>query len=236
MSDFTGLVEATRRLVRTVDGLDAEALAEPSVLPGWTRAHVVAHLTLNAESLTGVLDGIARNEPVAMYASDDARDQDIEQLAGEDAPELRERFLGSLQPFEAALSTVPEDAWAGDFPRVPDGLVFRRDRIPTMRHREVEIHHADLATDYTPADWPAPFAIALVRTLAADRSGHGPFTVTATDVDLSVTVGEGQIETDNGLLLVTGPVGALGWWLAGRGSGEGLSVGGGTLPELGVWR
>lgn len=235
MSDFTGLVEATRRLVRTVDGLDADGLAEPSVLPGWSRAHVVAHLTLNAEALTGVLDGIARGEPVAMYSSQADRDSDIEELAGQDPPELRERFLGCLQPFEAALAAVPDEAWVGDFPRLPDGQRFRRDRIPTMRHREVEIHHADLAADYTAADWPAPFAIALVRSLAADRSAHGPFTVTATDVDLSVTVGEGQLESEQGLL-VTGPVGALGWWLAGRGSGDGLSVAGGILPELGAWR
>ena len=47
--------DATQRLVRTVDGLDDEALGGPSGLPDWTRAHVVAHLALNAEGLARVL-------------------------------------------------------------------------------------------------------------------------------------------------------------------------------------
>ena len=52
---FELLPEATQRLVRTVDGLDDDALAAPSGLPDWTRAHVVAHLALNAEGLASVL-------------------------------------------------------------------------------------------------------------------------------------------------------------------------------------
>ena len=53
MDDATtaSLRDADHRLVRTVDGLSDEQLAAPSLLPGWTRAHVVAHLALNAEAL-----------------------------------------------------------------------------------------------------------------------------------------------------------------------------------------
>ena len=56
------LQEATRRLVRAVDGLDDNAYAEPSGLPGWTRGHVLAHLTLNAEGLAAALSGIVDRE------------------------------------------------------------------------------------------------------------------------------------------------------------------------------
>ncbi len=43
------LAAATRRLIRTVDGMAETAYAEPSLLPDWTRGDVVAHLALNAE-------------------------------------------------------------------------------------------------------------------------------------------------------------------------------------------
>src|SRR3954451_15483752 len=42
---------ASDRLLATVEGLTVAGFAEPSVLPDWTRAHVVAHLALNAEGL-----------------------------------------------------------------------------------------------------------------------------------------------------------------------------------------
>ena len=52
------LESATRRLVRSVDAMTDDQFAEPSLLPGWTRGHVVAHLTLNAEGLAGALEGV----------------------------------------------------------------------------------------------------------------------------------------------------------------------------------
>ena len=67
------LADADQALVRTVDGLHDEAYAEPSLLPDWSRAHVVAHLTLNAEGLAGVLHGAHLGQPRPMYASLEAR-------------------------------------------------------------------------------------------------------------------------------------------------------------------
>ena len=82
---FELLPEATQRLVRTVDGLDDAALAAPSGLPDWTRAHVVAHLALNAEGLARVLTSRTEGRPTSMYRSDEARDGDIDDLAAADA-------------------------------------------------------------------------------------------------------------------------------------------------------
>ncbi len=52
------LDSGTRRLVRSVDAMTDDQWAQPSLLPGWTRAHVVAHLTLNAEGLSAALEGV----------------------------------------------------------------------------------------------------------------------------------------------------------------------------------
>ena len=58
----------TRRLVRTVDALDDEQWPQPSLLPGWSRAHVVAHLLLNAEALAGALEA-ARQDGARLGAA-----------------------------------------------------------------------------------------------------------------------------------------------------------------------
>ncbi|HWI42087.1 MAG TPA: maleylpyruvate isomerase family mycothiol-dependent enzyme, partial [Nocardioides sp.] len=75
------LEAATTRLLTTVDALPDDAWREPSHCVGWTRADVVAHLTLNAEALAGVLRGFRDGAPATMYRSDDDRDRDIADLA-----------------------------------------------------------------------------------------------------------------------------------------------------------
>ena len=92
------IARADRALVRTVDALSDPQYAEPSQLPGWTRAHVVAHLALNGEGLAGVLHGAHLGQPQPMYASPEARDADIEELAAAAPDELRERFLAATAP------------------------------------------------------------------------------------------------------------------------------------------
>ena len=106
-----GLVDATNRMVRTVDSLTDDALAEPSALPGWSRAHVVAHLALNAEAFIEVLRGIKEGEDVPMYRSQEARTDDIEELVGDSAAQLRERFLAGTALFQEAVVAVPDPKW-----------------------------------------------------------------------------------------------------------------------------
>ena len=89
------LDSATRRLVRSVDGMTDDQWGQPSLLPGWTRADVVAHLTLNAEALSGALEGVHEGRPVPMYASQEARDSDIAALGNIAPSQLRDRFLAS---------------------------------------------------------------------------------------------------------------------------------------------
>ena len=42
--------KASQRLEASVAQFDDRALAEPTEFPGWTRGHVVAHLTHNADA------------------------------------------------------------------------------------------------------------------------------------------------------------------------------------------
>src|SRR4051812_23685557 len=80
-ADLAGLDASAITLNRTVDALTADDLAAPSLLPGWTRGHVVAHLALNGQALARVLDAVGRGQPVAMYESDEQRDSEINEYA-----------------------------------------------------------------------------------------------------------------------------------------------------------
>ncbi len=223
------ITDADRALVRTVDRLDEAAYAEPSLLPGWTRAHVIAHLALNAEGLAGVLHGAHIGEPQPMYASPEGRDSDIAELAAADPAELRERLLAGTATFSDALAAMHEDDWAGRFERTPGGPDFALAHVALMRVREVEIHHADLGAGYSPVDWPEPFRVLLLDSMTK-RPYPAPFSVRPADLDRTWHYGEGA-----GVAVVTGTSADLGWWLTGRGTGEGLEADTNDLPEVESW-
>lgn len=220
------LPDATRRLIRSMDGLADEAYVEPSGLPGWTRAHVLAHLALNAEGLAGVLRGIIERRPATTYASEEARDRDIEGLAHQHPAAIRSRVLGSCTDLFDAITAVPADAWGAEVERTPGGRRFPAWRVLPMRLREVEIHHADLLAGYTHRDWSPEFCILLIDSATA-APGEPAFVAEATDLGRRWHFGDGGPT-------VRGTAADLGWWLTGRGGGTGLTSTDGAVPTIGA--
>ncbi|WP_139983104.1 maleylpyruvate isomerase family mycothiol-dependent enzyme [Nocardioides litoris] len=232
--DLTGALEtATGRLLTTVDGLDDAAWAGPSLLPGWSRAHVVAHLALNAEALAAVVAGAAAGEAVPMYPSQEARDGDVAALAGEGGPAAAVRLRAGGAALEASFAVVAglpvrdrAAVEARTAERTPGSdRTFAVGEVARMRLGEVEVHHADLDAGYAAADWPLPFALDLVHRLAPRVRA----TLRATDDPAGTTWQGGP-----GAPTVTGTAASLGWWLSGRGTGEGLTSDG-ELPGIEAW-
>lgn len=221
------LAEANQRLVRTVDRLTDDELREPSLLPGWTRGHTVAHIALNGEGLERGLRGLIASSPATMYDSNESRNADIDELGDGDASQLRERLLGAVTCFERAVDAMTD--WSGSFERTPGGPSLPAVRVPTMRLREVEIHHADLGTTYTHADWPGDFS-RVVLTSTRSRWASTPFRVLARDLAETFEYGDGDPQ-----MTVTGDAHDLAWWLTGRGAGETLTSDRGELPEMEAW-
>jgi maleylpyruvate isomerase len=230
-ASLDALHQSEQRLLRTVDSLKSEQWSGPSVLPGWSRAHVVAHLALNAEGLARAVDGMAHEQVVPIYDSNDRRDADIEELAAAEPAEIRERLFAAGQQLRDALESLDEDQWAGTIPRLPDGPAWAVATVPGIRRREVEIHHADADAGYGHGDWPADFCMELLDTVTANHqdSPDSPgFAVRATDTVRTWRVGAEEP-------VVEGTAADLGWWLVGRGRGEGLTNATGDLPRLGPW-
>ncbi|MEV0533450.1 maleylpyruvate isomerase family mycothiol-dependent enzyme [Kitasatospora sp. NPDC050463] len=212
---------STGHLLHTVAGLKPEALAEPSALPGWTRGHVLAHLSRNADSLVNLLDGARTGTDIPQYASDEARDQGIEDGAGRPLDVQLDDLRDSDERFAAAAAALAPGAWTAEV-RHRTGCVFPAADIPWKRLMEIEYHHVDLAAGYSPAHWPELFAVAEFRRLAARLAGAEGLPAVeliADDTEDRARIGAGEPE-----LTVEGPVRALTAWLSGRSDGDGFQV------------
>jgi maleylpyruvate isomerase len=143
---------------------------QPSLLPGWTRGHVLTHLARNADAVARTLAGTARGEKVPMYDGESARHADIESGAGRDPAELVRDVRDSARRLEETWSLLTDTDWLGE-------AVTRTGPLPALRMvgtrwREVEIHRVDLADGYGPGDWPASFVAPLLPSLLdPDRIG-----------------------------------------------------------------
>jgi len=233
------LGDASGRVVRTVDGFHGDDWTAPSLLPGWTRAHVVAHLALNAEGIIRVLRSIVADdeddtdgEPAQMYDSDEARDTDIDDLAGADPSEIRDRLMAGTTILDDAIGAVPDDVWGTRVERTPGGRRIRAAAFPGMRLRELEIHHVDLDAGYTTAAWSAEFAEYLLDAMAKRVSAQD-FEVRPLDSPRTWVFGSADAEYP--VPVVTGPVADVGWWLTGRPAGDTLHCSHGELPPIEGW-
>jgi maleylpyruvate isomerase len=238
----SSLAEASGRLVRTVDGFHGDDWSSPSRLPDWTRAHVVAHLALNAEGIANLLrglvadaDGDSQAAPT-MYASDDQRAQDIADLAASDGAEIRARLLAGVTLLQECLEAVPDDAWETRMERTPGGRTMRAAALPGMRWRELEIHHVDLDAGYTCGNWTIDFAEHLLDAMAKRVHPADAFEVRPVDSARTWVLGDGaQFEAEYAVPVVTGPAADLAWWLTGRSVGHTLSSSRGELPSIEGW-
>jgi maleylpyruvate isomerase len=149
--------DATQRLLGAARVIAEPDLRAPSLLPGWTRAHVLAHLARNADAMRHLLVGARSGQDRAAYASAQAREADIETGARLTAKELMADLADSAMALRAVTRQLPDDAWR--FPvQILDSGRFPAAQLLTRRLVEVELHHGDLGTGYGPGDWPSAFA------------------------------------------------------------------------------
>lgn len=108
---LAGLATATATLNSDLGELtDAEARG-PSLLPGWTRGHVLTHLARNAEGSTRLLTWARTGEPSYEYRSVTAPAQAIEDGAGRPAARLAADVSRTAAALAGAAAAMPPDAW-----------------------------------------------------------------------------------------------------------------------------
>ena len=148
--------DATTLLLDTAARLTDEQAGQPSLLPGWSRGHLLTHIARSGDVLRSLLDGARTGVPGSGYADAQAREADIEAGARRSVTELTADLRESAARWQAAVDAMPDECWATEvslqgFPRVPAS------RLLIVRLVEIELHHVDLGLDYRSTDWPTTF-------------------------------------------------------------------------------
>jgi len=205
--------DGTERLLGVVSALGDADLDEPSLLPGWSRRHLLAHIAANADALRNLVHWARTGEERRMYASPQQRDADIAAGARRPAAELRAWVASTANALSGDLAALPEPAWQA---RVitAQGVDRSAAEIPWMRDREVYVHAVDLGSGMGFADLPVGFLGALVDDVTARRSslGAGP----ALDLATTDTGARWHVAGAGAPATVTAPIAPLAAWLTGR--------------------
>lgn len=221
--DLAAVREATAGLVEQVTRLDD--LTAASLLPGWTRAHVLAHLAGNARSHVRMLAGARSRVLTSQYAGGGAaRAEAIDALAARPEQARAECLVSCAELAEAWAAMSPADweqpvLWLDGDPEPAWTTAWAREK-------EVEVHRVDLGAGHTPADWSWAFADRLLDHLLARLPVPGAIAVQPTDG--AARDGDGPV--------VRGSTADLAAWLYGRAPAGPVTADGGVLPRVPEWR
>lgn len=226
------VTDATARLLRTAASFDATDLAAESLLPGWTRGHLLTHLARGADAHVNLLVSARTGQHIPPYTSPAQRNVDIQAGAARPPEAHLDDLRRTADRYTQAVADMPAEAWAAFVegrrgPQPAATLVW-------SRLRELEVHHVDLAAGYRPADWSQPFAHRLLHEVVADldKRAETPAMVLRFDGTTHQLV----LGDPKGAPVITGPATELAAWLTGRGVGDALTrAPGGTLPALPEW-
>jgi maleylpyruvate isomerase len=227
---MTDVDSATERLLATAGALDGDAVATPSLLPGWTVGHVLTHVARNADAYTNLLTWARTGVETPAYASPAARAEGIEAGAARPLQDQIDDIRTAHERFADAAAAMPAEAWTYHLP--PTGQPAAA--VPWARLREVEVHHVDLGREYTPADWSDAFALRLLREIINGAKSDGPSMVLRPfGVEHPLSIGA----PDDTAPTIGGPTKSLAAWLAGRADGADLTVSpDGELPTPAFWK
>jgi uncharacterized protein (TIGR03083 family) len=232
--------------LRTGSGLFAQAaqrcteadFAGASLLPGWSRSHVVSHVSANAQAIGRLLHWARTGEPLPMYPSMQERDREIAEGAQLPMDELISWYTTSNDALQCSFATLPDDAWSYQV------LTAQGREVPAvetlwMRSREVCIHAVDLDMDIGFAQLPEDFLVRLAHEAAARHNGNS-----STKLAISITTDDGRYlwkidsaDGDHGdsAVDITGPLADIASWLVGRGAGSTYCADGAPVPDLPKW-
>ncbi|WP_189159668.1 maleylpyruvate isomerase family mycothiol-dependent enzyme [Lentzea pudingi] len=227
---ITAVREATDVLYEVVEELDEAAVRGASLLPGWTRGHVITHLARNADALVNLLTWARTGVEHQAYASRADRDADIEEGSHRLLQVIKADLDSACQRFDVACREFPAHAWRSEV-TAPKGQTIPASAVPLFRLREIWIHLIDLNAGVGFGDLPADFVEEFLDDAVEQFEGRvDPF-------GIEVTLPDGGQRTwalngPAGRSSVSGSASAVLGWLTGRTDGSDLR---GELPDLPDW-
>jgi maleylpyruvate isomerase len=216
---------AQRLAELTDDELDGDTL-----LDGWTRKHLLAHVGYNAAALCRLLDWAATGVETPMYESTDQRGQEIKESATLSAGALRNLFDHTAARLDEHWRHLPALA-SGAEVRTAQGRSVPASETVWMRTREVWVHAVDLDNGARFIDFPNIVLASLLTDIVGmwQRKRLGGDLVIEVTGAAPVAVGDGVTDART----VRGPLAAVVRWAAGRGA-VGVSSNG-SVPTPPPW-
>ena len=226
--------KGTAAFETAVDWLTDSGLAGPSSLPGWNRAHVIAHTARNADALVNLLIWARTGVETPMYTSADQRAHEIEAGARQSARVLRADLLAADGRLTEEFAGLPDACWSATV-RTARGRAVPASQVPWMRVREVWVHTVDLNLT-TFDDVPHEVCAALVDDVATafrTRTDCPPVELRAENGARTWLLGApGSAEP----VVVTGDLPSLAAYATGRPvPGPLYPAGRAPLPKLPAW-
>lgn len=162
-----------RGLVAALAPLSDDDFRSPSLLPGYSRGHVVSHLVNKTSAHVRLFGGPPAGEIRRLHPDGYDADLAADAGAGRSARELRSELERSFEQLEAAWEALDDALWdrQGIMTAGPRTMA----EIVAHHLRNVEVHHVDLDIGHRPSDWPPRFVEGeLAKRLRAlpDRAEH----------------------------------------------------------------
>jgi maleylpyruvate isomerase len=186
-----------------------------TLLAGWSRSHLVAHVGYNAAALCRLMDWAANGVESPMYESVEQRSREISEGATLSPAALRNLFDHTVARLDEKWRHLPESTWSAQV-RTAQGRLVPASETAWMRTREVWMHAVDLANGGRFADFPA----VVLNSLLADIVGMwrqknlGDGLVLAIDGCGPIVVQEDSPTSTT----VSGRLAGVTRWAAGRGA------------------
>ncbi|WP_137843312.1 maleylpyruvate isomerase family mycothiol-dependent enzyme [Microbacterium sp. 2FI] len=224
---------------RSLAELADDRFDEPSLLPGWSRRHLVAHVGFNARAVARLVEWARTGVENPMYASDTQRAEEIEFGATLPVEALRHLAAHAAVHLDVEWRDLPEAAWSHEV-RTAQGRLVPASETVWIRTREVWIHAVDLRNGASVRDFPPELHDLLLDDLIRVWTRKGVATersIVLEPVDRAETfvldaVGQG---TGRDPLVVRGTAADLVGWGTGRSARGVVAADGGAPPKAPTW-
>lgn len=220
---------------RALNQLSDTDFDEPSLLPGWSRRHVAAHVGYNARALARLVEGARTGEAIAMYESPTARNSEIEVGATLPVVAIRNLCEHAAIHLNVEWRDLPAACWSNQVTTAQGRLVPVSETV-WMRTREVWIHAVDLDNGAQYDDFPAELIDRLITDVLAGWARKGAavprLRLVLTDRAAPVELGERSVAGPTVDIRCSAADAAR--WMTGRGAARAATQGD-ALPELPAW-
>jgi len=149
---------------RKLNELRDDEFDAPSLLPGWSRRHLIAHVGFNARAVARLVEWARTGVENPMYSSTTQRAEEIEFGATLPTEALRNLCAHAAVHLNVEWRDLPENAWSHEV-RTAQGRLVPASESVWMRTREVWIHAVDLDNGAQVADFPPELVDALLEDL-----------------------------------------------------------------------